>query len=147
MRAAESRPSRWHDVTQEYPGGVAVRPASRLRRAQQVFGLLGPNGSGKTTTVRILVTLLPKTAGEARVGGFDTEREELATSGGSSAMPAGRFPSGSLDRRAFAALGSARPSQIGGARPGDSATPATLQSLRESRPREAPDSFRFRVGT
>jgi ABC-2 type transport system ATP-binding protein len=36
-----------------------------------VVGLLGPNGSGKTTTVRILATLLKSDAGVARVGGFD----------------------------------------------------------------------------
>ncbi len=41
----------------------------------EIFGLLGPNGSGKTTTVRILVTLLEKTLGVVRVGGFDTDRQ------------------------------------------------------------------------
>ena len=41
----------------------------------EIFGLLGPNGSGKTTTVRILVTLLRKTSGVARVGGFNTDRQ------------------------------------------------------------------------
>ena len=41
----------------------------------QVFGFLGPNGSGKTTTVRMLTTLLRPTAGRARVDGLDVERE------------------------------------------------------------------------
>jgi ABC-2 type transport system ATP-binding protein len=40
-----------------------------------VFALLGPNGSGKTTTVNILATLLPADAGEVRVGGHDVDRE------------------------------------------------------------------------
>ena len=35
----------------------------------EIFGLLGPNGSGKTTAVRIFVTLLQSTSGVARVGG------------------------------------------------------------------------------
>ncbi len=41
----------------------------------EVFGLLGPNGAGKTTTVEILEGLRPRTGGEARVLGFDPERQ------------------------------------------------------------------------
>ena len=37
----------------------------------KVFGFLGQNGSGKTTTVRMLTTLLRPTGGWARVAGFD----------------------------------------------------------------------------
>jgi ABC-2 type transport system ATP-binding protein len=42
----------------------------------EVFGLLGPNGAGKTTTVEILEGLRPRTGGEARVLGFDPERQK-----------------------------------------------------------------------
>lgn len=41
----------------------------------QVVGLLGPNGSGKTTTVRILATLLKATEGVAYVNGFDVVKQ------------------------------------------------------------------------
>jgi ABC-2 type transport system ATP-binding protein len=41
-------------------------------------GLLGHNGAGKTTAVRILVTLLTPDAGRARVGGHDVVREAAA---------------------------------------------------------------------
>jgi ABC-2 type transport system ATP-binding protein len=40
----------------------------------EVFGLLGPNGAGKTTTIKMLTTLLPPTAGTARIAGFDIVR-------------------------------------------------------------------------
>jgi ABC-2 type transport system ATP-binding protein len=39
-----------------------------------VFGFLGPNGSGKTTTIRMLLGLLEPTSGRAEVLGFDTTR-------------------------------------------------------------------------
>src|SRR5262245_5464280 len=41
----------------------------------QIYGFLGPNGAGKSTTVHMLVTLLPPTAGTARVAGFDVVQE------------------------------------------------------------------------
>jgi ABC-2 type transport system ATP-binding protein len=44
----------------------------------QIFGYLGQNGSGKTTTVRMLTTLLRPTAGQASVGGIDVLRRPNA---------------------------------------------------------------------
>jgi len=43
--------------------------------AGTVFALLGPNGTGKTTTVRILATLSKADGGQARVAGFDVVRD------------------------------------------------------------------------
>jgi daunorubicin resistance ABC transporter ATP-binding subunit len=63
------------DLVKIYPGGaVAVDKLSLAVHSGEIFGLLGPNGSGKTTTVRILVTLLRPTSGTVRVGGLDVER-------------------------------------------------------------------------
>jgi len=43
----------------------------------EIFGLLGPNGSGKTTTVRLLSCLIAPSEGSASVAGFDIRREAL----------------------------------------------------------------------
>src|SRR3954467_7690083 len=44
----------------------------------EIYGFLGPNGAGKSTTVLMLTTLLPPTAGTARVAGHDIAREGAA---------------------------------------------------------------------
>src|SRR5205809_2334161 len=41
----------------------------------EIYGFLGPDGAGKSTTVHILTTLLPPTDGTARVAGFDVVRQ------------------------------------------------------------------------
>ena len=57
-------------------GGVRVLDGIGLRVPRgSVFALLGPNGAGKTTAVRILATLCRADAGQARVAGFDVDRE------------------------------------------------------------------------
>lgn len=54
---------------------VAVAGLDLTIEAGTVFGLLGSNGAGKSTTIKMLVTLLPMTAGEATVAGFDVRRD------------------------------------------------------------------------
>jgi ABC-2 type transport system ATP-binding protein len=62
-------------LTKSY-GGVRVLGGIDLRAPRgSVFALLGPNGAGKTTTVRILATLSRADAGQARVAGFDVDRD------------------------------------------------------------------------
>jgi ABC-2 type transport system ATP-binding protein len=41
----------------------------------EIFGLLGPDGAGKTTTIRMLCAIMDPTAGKARVAGFDTQKD------------------------------------------------------------------------
>jgi len=49
---------------------TAVDSLTLVANAGEVFGLLGSNGAGKSTTIKMLTTLLPPSSGEARVGGF-----------------------------------------------------------------------------
>lgn len=53
----------------------AVQGITLTVEPEQVFCFLGPNGAGKTTTIKILTTLLTPTSGEARVLGFDVQRD------------------------------------------------------------------------
>jgi len=60
----------------------AVEGLSFTVEQGEIFGLLGPNGAGKSTLIRMLTTLLPPTAGAARVNGFDvtTAADKVRTS-------------------------------------------------------------------
>lgn len=57
---------------------VALRPLDLAIERGEIFGLLGPNGSGKTTTLRILATLIAPTQGAAAVLSRDVVGEAMA---------------------------------------------------------------------
>ena len=59
----------------QYGDRVALNGVSLDVRPAEIFGLLGPNGSGKTTTFRILSTLMLPTSGRALIMGQDIARE------------------------------------------------------------------------
>jgi ABC-2 type transport system ATP-binding protein len=58
------------DLTKKYGELFAIKSIDLKLERGDVFGFIGPNGSGKTTTMRILATLLNPTWGEAYVGGY-----------------------------------------------------------------------------
>ncbi|MCR4339495.1 MAG: ABC transporter ATP-binding protein [Gemmatimonadaceae bacterium] len=55
---------------------VAVEGLDLEIRRGEVFGVLGPNGSGKTTTIRMLCGLLTPSAGDATVVGYDLRSQQ-----------------------------------------------------------------------
>jgi len=63
-----------HKVSKTYPGKVALNGLSLSVPAGSIFTLLGDNGAGKSTTIRILNGLTPKDSGWARVLGRDAWR-------------------------------------------------------------------------
>jgi ABC-2 type transport system ATP-binding protein len=59
-------------LVRDFKGGVRAVDGIDLSVAPgEIYGFLGPNGAGKSTTVLVLTTLLPPTAGSARVAGLD----------------------------------------------------------------------------
>ena len=64
-----------HNLTKRFDDFTAVDHISFRVNAGEVVGYLGPNGSGKTTTIRMLLGLLQPSEGEATVLGYDIVRQ------------------------------------------------------------------------
>ena len=78
----------------------ALLPLDLDVRYGEITGLVGPNGSGKTTLQRLLVGLLPPTAGRARIGGVELVGEGVAVRRVSSYAPGEIGHYGELDLEA-----------------------------------------------
>lgn len=63
------------DLVHRYDGRSALNGVSFDVQAAELFGLLGPNGSGKTTMFRILSTLMVPSAGQAIILGYDAAKD------------------------------------------------------------------------
>ncbi len=62
-------------LSKRYGARLAVDDVSFAINEREIVGLLGPNGSGKTTILRVLTRYLRPSAGTAQVGGFDIVRD------------------------------------------------------------------------
>jgi ABC-type multidrug transport system ATPase subunit len=62
-------------LTKKFGSRVAVDGVSLSVRPGEIFGLLGPNGSGKTTIIRMLCGVLTPTSGRGLVGGYDVAKD------------------------------------------------------------------------
>ena len=65
-------------IVKRYGEFTAVDDVSFAVKEGEIFGLLGPNGAGKSTLIRMMTTLIPITAGWARVAGHDVARDPSA---------------------------------------------------------------------
>ncbi len=65
-------------LTKRYNGVTAVDHLDMSVQQGEVFGVLGPNGSGKTTTILMLLGLTEPSSGEVRVLGLDPARSPLS---------------------------------------------------------------------
>jgi ABC-2 type transport system ATP-binding protein len=70
-----------------FPGVCAVDALSFDVRAGEIFGLVGPDGAGKTTTLRMLAGILPPDAGRASIAGVDVVRQPERAKHSLSYMP------------------------------------------------------------
>jgi ABC-2 type transport system ATP-binding protein len=64
-----------HDLTKRFGKFTAVDRLSFTVKRGEIFGFLGANGAGKSTTIRMLCGLLQATSGTASVGGYDITRQ------------------------------------------------------------------------
>src|SRR6266536_1302113 len=69
---------RTNNLTRTFGGLTAVHSLNLEIPRGEVFGLVGPDGAGKTTTLRMMCGLLDPTEGSARVAGHDIARESQA---------------------------------------------------------------------
>jgi ABC-2 type transport system ATP-binding protein len=65
-------------LTRTFPGVTAVDGLTLTVAEGEIFGLVGPDGAGKTTTMRLLTAIMAPTAGEAWVAGHHVVREAEA---------------------------------------------------------------------
>jgi ABC-type multidrug transport system ATPase subunit len=78
-------------LSKRYGSTLALDRLDLTVGRDEVYGYLGPNGSGKTTTIRLLLGLHHPTAGQAQLFGHDAWRDPVAAHRTSHTSQASRF--------------------------------------------------------
>jgi ABC-2 type transport system ATP-binding protein len=74
-------------LSMAYRSGKGVFGLSFAIKDGEAFGYLGPNGSGKTTTIRLLMGFMRPDSGQARIGGLDCWKDAAAIKSGLGFLP------------------------------------------------------------
>jgi ABC-2 type transport system ATP-binding protein len=67
-----------HKLTRRFGSVLAVDGLDLAVQYGEIFGLVGPDGAGKTTAIRMLAAIMDPSSGRASVAGFDTARQPTA---------------------------------------------------------------------
>lgn len=62
-------------LTKSFSDNLAVDDLSLQVRAGEIYGLVGPDGAGKTTTMRLLCGALRPDAGQVHIGGYALDKQ------------------------------------------------------------------------
>src|SRR3989339_2108532 len=65
------------NLTKKFGQNVALNRLNLKVERGELFGFLGPNAAGKTTTIKLLAGLLKPTEGSANISGYDIEKDYI----------------------------------------------------------------------
>jgi ABC-2 type transport system ATP-binding protein len=66
------------NLTKKFGANIAINNLSLQVNRGETFGLIGPDGAGKTTTLRVISTAMVPTSGTVSVGGIDVTHDPEA---------------------------------------------------------------------
>lgn len=86
-QASADRALKIRGLTKSYGQVQALRGIDLEVRRGEIFGFLGPNGAGKTTTIRCLLDSIRPDGGEARLLGYNPQRDQIAVQARTGYLP------------------------------------------------------------
>ena len=64
------------DICKAYGKNMVLNQVNLTIKAGEIYGLVGENGSGKTTTIKLILNMLKKNQGKIEILGYDNIKEE-----------------------------------------------------------------------